>query len=53
MKTESFNLTAQSSVEVLDHLKQCLRETSPEQALYLRIASVLSTKISGVSGIAG
>ena len=46
MQTGSFNLSTQSAEEVLDHLQACLRETSAEQAIYLRIASVLSTKIS-------
>ncbi len=46
MQTDSFNISEQSEEEVLDYLQACLRETSAEQAIYLRIASVLSSKIS-------
>tara|TARA_R110000796_G_scaffold210102_1_gene326372 strand:- start:3005 stop:4417 length:1413 start_codon:yes stop_codon:yes gene_type:complete len=46
METETFNLSAQSEEEILNHLQACLRDTSTEQAIYLRIVSVLSSKIS-------
>lgn len=46
MDPQPSKLSAQSEEEVLEHLRSCLRETSTKQAIYLRIASVLSSKIS-------
>lgn len=46
MHKETFNLSAQSEEEILDHLQVCLRDTPAAQAIYLRIVSVLSSKIA-------
>lgn len=46
MQSESTNLLEKSEEEVLAHLRKCLQRTSPDTAIYLRIASVLSSQIA-------
>lgn len=46
MQSEYSPLSNPSEEAILDHLRACLEETASEQAIYLRIASVLSSKIS-------
>lgn len=46
MDSNSQNIPTQSEEEVLKHLRSCLDETSEDQAIYFRIAAVLSSKIS-------
>ncbi|MEB8389249.1 PLP-dependent aminotransferase family protein [Rhodobacteraceae bacterium KMM 6894] len=46
METGSSHLPESSEEAILDHLRTCLKATSTEQAIYLRIASVLSSKVS-------
>ena len=46
MQSGSSRLSEPSEEAILDHLRACLGETPAEHAIYLRIASVLSAKIS-------